>query len=60
MSSIALPLVLTTRQAAEYLSLAETTLEKKRGYGDGPLFIRLSACKTWPPLRKRNHRKALQ
>ena len=41
MSSIALPLVLTTRQAAEYLSLAETTLEKKRVYGGGPLFIRL-------------------
>jgi excisionase family DNA binding protein len=41
MSWTALPLVLTTRQAAEYLSLAETTLEKYRVYGGGPLFVRL-------------------
>ena len=41
MNCVALPTVLTTKQAAEHLSLAVTTLEKYRVYGGGPRFVRL-------------------
>ncbi len=33
--------ILRTREAAEYLGLAASTLEKKRLTGDGPVFVRL-------------------
>ena len=33
--------LLNTQQAAEYLGLAVTTLEKFRVYGNGPAFLRL-------------------
>ena len=33
--------VLRTKQAAEYLGLAPSTLEKKRSTGGGPRFVRL-------------------
>jgi predicted DNA-binding transcriptional regulator AlpA len=35
--------ILRTPQAAEYLSLAESTLEKLRLSGAGPRFVRLGA-----------------
>lgn len=33
--------LLTTKEAADYLSLSTTTLEKFRVYGGGPQFVRL-------------------
>jgi excisionase family DNA binding protein len=35
--------ILRTADAARYLNLAESTLEKLRVYGGGPTFIRLGA-----------------
>jgi excisionase family DNA binding protein len=32
---------LTTRQAADYIGLAKTTLEKRRLHGQSPKFVRL-------------------
>lgn len=34
--------ILRTREAAAYVGLAKSTLEKKRLTGDGPPFVRLS------------------
>lgn len=34
--------VLTTRQAAEYLNVKESTLEQQRWQGKGPRFVKLS------------------
>jgi len=61
MNCVALPHLLTTKQAAEYLSLAVTTLEKYRVYGGGPRFLnlgravryRLSDLNTWLESRVR-------
>ena len=41
MNHTALPRLLTTKQAAESLSLSMTTLEKYRVYGGGPRFLHL-------------------
>jgi len=35
--------ILRTREAADYVGLAKSTLDKKRLIGDGPPFVRLSA-----------------
>ena len=37
------PSIVRTKQAAEYLSLSPSTLEKMRVRGDGPAFVRLGA-----------------
>jgi predicted DNA-binding transcriptional regulator AlpA len=33
--------ILRQREAAKYIGLAESTLEKRRGTGDGPRFVKL-------------------
>jgi hypothetical protein len=39
------PRMMNTKLAALYVGLAESTLEKKRLYGDGPPFIKLTPTK---------------
>ena len=43
--------ILRTQDAANYVGLARSTLEKMRSTGDGPPFIRLGGCAIGYDLR---------